>query len=66
MILYLDCSRGISTRLVLGALLENGRVPLAVRTWGGGMLARLLEAEAMVGGDHSTRGEGHCGLLRLP
>ncbi len=31
--------------------LENGRVPLAVRTWGGGMLARLLEAEAMVRGE---------------
>ena len=31
--------------------LEHGQVPLAVRTWGGGMLARLLEAEAM------TRGE---------
>ena len=31
--------------------LESGQAPLAVRTWGGGMLARLLEAEAM------TRGE---------
>ena len=31
--------------------LENGRVPLAVRTWGGGMLARLLEAEALVRGE---------------
>ena len=31
--------------------LENGRVPLAVRTWGGGMLARLLEAEAMLRGE---------------
>ncbi len=113
MLVYLDCSCGISANLVLGALLdagadvalvrrilgtitlprialmradervdgvvgvevgtaasvaigplprgtffldairalENGRVPLAVRTWGGGMLARLLEAEAM------TRGE---------
>ncbi|MGI8688289.1 MAG: nickel insertion protein [Thermomicrobiales bacterium] len=30
--------------------LENGRAPLAVRTWGGGMLTRLLEAEAMVHG----------------
>jgi len=108
MILYLDCSHGISANLVLGALLdagadialvrrildtvtlprialmraserlgavmgtvasvvigpvrrdtlfldairtlENGRVPLAVRTWGGGILARLLEAEAMVCG----------------
>jgi len=108
MILYLDCSHGISAGLVLGALLdagadialvrrildtvtlprialmraserlgavmgtvasvaigpvrrdtlfldairtlENGRAPLAVRTWGGGMLARLLEAEAMVRG----------------
>ncbi len=108
MILYLDCSHGISASLVLGALLdvgadialvrrildtvtlprialmrasermgamtgtiasvaigpvrrdtlfldvirtlENGRVPLSVRTWGGGMLARLLEAEAMVCG----------------
>lgn len=108
MIVYLDCSCGISAGLVLGALLdagadialvrrilgtvtlprialmradervgavmgtvasvaigpvrrdalfldvirtlENGRTPLAVRTWGGGMLARLLEAEAMVRG----------------
>ncbi len=108
MIVYLDCSHGISAGLVLGALLdagadsalvrrilstvtlpritlmraddrvgavtgtvasvaigpvrrdtlfldvirmlENGRTPLAVRTWGGGMLARLLEAEAMVRG----------------
>jgi uncharacterized protein (DUF111 family) len=31
--------------------LEGGRAPLAVRTWGGGMIARLLEAEAL------TRGE---------
>lgn len=31
--------------------LERGRSPLAVRTWGGGMLARLLEAEAMVRGE---------------
>lgn len=109
MLVYLDCSRGISANLVLGALLdagadvalvrrilgtitlprialmradervdgvrgtaasvaigplprgtsfldairalENGRVPLAVRTWGGGMLARLLEAAAMVRGE---------------
>lgn len=27
--------------------LESGNAPLAVRTWGGGMLRRLLEAEAM-------------------
>jgi uncharacterized protein (DUF111 family) len=31
--------------------LEGGQVPLAVRTWGGGMVARLLEAEAMVRGE---------------
>jgi len=109
MLVYLDCSNGISANLVLGALLdagadvalvrrilgtitlprialmradervggvrgttasvaigpvprgtsfldaihalENGRAPLAVRTWGGGMLARLLEAEATVRGE---------------
>jgi len=31
--------------------LESGQSPLAVRTWGGGMLARLIEAEAMVRGE---------------
>jgi len=108
-IVYLDCNRGISAGLVLGALLdagadatlvqrilgtvtlprislmrgrervgaiagtvasvaigpvrrgtllidavralESGQSPLSVRTWGGGMLARLLEAEAMVRGE---------------
>jgi uncharacterized protein (DUF111 family) len=30
--------------------LEGGQAPLAVRTWGGGMIARLLEAEAMARG----------------
>jgi uncharacterized protein (DUF111 family) len=30
--------------------LEKGAAPLAVRTWGGGMVTRLLEAEAMVRG----------------
>jgi uncharacterized protein (DUF111 family) len=31
--------------------LEGGQAPLAVRTWGGGMIARLLEAEAMARGE---------------
>jgi uncharacterized protein (DUF111 family) len=31
-------------------VLEGGQAPLAVRTWGGGMIARLLEAEAMARG----------------
>jgi uncharacterized protein (DUF111 family) len=31
--------------------LEGGQAPLAVRTWGGGMIARLLEAEAMDHGE---------------
>jgi uncharacterized protein (DUF111 family) len=31
--------------------LEGGQSPLAVRTWGGGMIARLLEAEAMAHGE---------------
>jgi pyridinium-3,5-bisthiocarboxylic acid mononucleotide nickel chelatase len=31
--------------------LEGGHAPLAVRTWGGGMIARLLEAEAMARGE---------------
>jgi uncharacterized protein (DUF111 family) len=31
--------------------LEGGQAPLAVRTWGGGMIARLMEAEAMVRGE---------------
>jgi uncharacterized protein (DUF111 family) len=30
--------------------LEGGQAPLAVRTWGGGMIARLLETEAMARG----------------
>lgn len=30
--------------------LENGTMPLAVRTWGGGALRRLVEAEALVRG----------------
>jgi uncharacterized protein (DUF111 family) len=30
--------------------LERGSAPLAVRTWGGGMVARLLEAEALACG----------------
>jgi uncharacterized protein (DUF111 family) len=108
-IVYLDCNRGISAGLVLGALLdagadaalvqrilgtvtlprislmrgrervgavagtvasvaigpvkrgtplidavralESGQSPLSVRTWGGGMVARLLEAEAMLRGE---------------
>ncbi len=31
--------------------LEGGQAPLAVRTWGGGIVARLLEAEAMARGE---------------
>jgi uncharacterized protein (DUF111 family) len=30
--------------------IERGKAPLAVRTWGGGMLAQLLDAEALVRG----------------
>jgi uncharacterized protein (DUF111 family) len=31
--------------------LDGGQAPLAVRTWGGGMIAQLLEAEAMARGE---------------
>ncbi len=42
--------RGTAAIEVIRAL-ENGKVPLAVRTWGGGMIARLLEAEALAHGE---------------
>jgi uncharacterized protein (DUF111 family) len=57
-----DVARGTAASVAVGPVprgtrlfeviqtLERGRAPLAVRTWGGGMLARLLEAEAMARG----------------
>ena len=57
-----DVVHGISASVAVGPVphgtrlldviqtLEKGPAPLAVRTWGGGLLARLLEAEAMARG----------------